>query len=125
MSIFPVTRWSSFIELAALEGRKDIGEDTRERASQALNALCEIYWRPIYAYARMKVKSPEEAQDLTQTFFLELLKKNLVARTDRRMTKFRTFLLAQFDYVLSNEWREGIGFARLPQIGYRVARAAL
>ena len=105
MSNFPVTRWSSVDQLAALEGRQDIGENTRERASQALNALCEIYWRPIYAYARMKVKSHEEAQDLTQTFFFEFLKKNLVARADRQMTKFRTFLLAQFDYVLSNEWR--------------------
>ena len=105
MSNFPVTRWSSVVQLAAIEGRKDIGEDTRERASQALNALCEIYWRPIYAYARMKVKSPEDAQDLTQTFFLELLRKNLVARADRQMTKFRTFLLAQLDYVRCNEWR--------------------
>ena len=53
----------------------------------------------------MKVKSPEEAEDLTQTFFLELLRRNLVARADRQITKFRTFLLAQFDYLLSNEWR--------------------
>jgi RNA polymerase sigma-70 factor (ECF subfamily) len=42
---------------------------------------------------------------LTQAFFQELIEKDWVARADRSKTKFRTFLLTHFKYVLSNEYR--------------------
>jgi DNA-directed RNA polymerase specialized sigma24 family protein len=105
MSNFPATRWSSVIQVAALKNAENLEPGREKKADQALEALCNIYWVPIYAYARLKGKTHEEAQDLTQTFFLEVFRKSLVSRADRSRTKFRTFLLAQFDYVLANEWR--------------------
>ena len=39
----------------------------------ALGELCRIYWYPLYAYIRRRGRTPEEAQDLTQGFFLHLL----------------------------------------------------
>jgi len=39
----------------------------------ALGELYRIYWYPLYAYVRRRGHAPEEAQDLTQGFFLHLL----------------------------------------------------
>ena len=39
----------------------------------ALSELYRIYWYPLYAYVRRRGHTPEEAQDLTQGFFLHLL----------------------------------------------------
>ena len=36
----------------------------------ALGELCGIYWYPPYAYIRRRDQTPEEAQELTQCFFL-------------------------------------------------------
>jgi len=33
-------------------------------AQKALAELCELYWRPLYAFARRRSHSPEDAQDL-------------------------------------------------------------
>jgi DNA-directed RNA polymerase specialized sigma24 family protein len=91
MSGFPTSIWTKLI----------YGD-----SPEALNRLCQTYWYPLYAYARSRGHSHEQAEDLTQLFFLELIEKRLVARADRKMTKFRTFLLTHFDYVISNEWRK-------------------
>ena len=40
----------------------------------ALAELYEIYWLPLYAFARRRGRSPHDAQDLTQGFFLSLVK---------------------------------------------------
>jgi hypothetical protein len=37
-------------------------------AEEALEELCRIYWRPLYAFARRQGCDPEEARDLTQGF---------------------------------------------------------
>ena len=39
----------------------------------ALGELYRIYRYPLYAYVRRRGYAPEEAQDLTQGFFLHLL----------------------------------------------------
>jgi RNA polymerase sigma-70 factor (ECF subfamily) len=73
-------------------------------ARQALEALCQTYWYPLYAYARRRVLDIAEAQDLTQSFFAELLEKDyLVAATPER-GRFRAFLLTAFKHFLSKQW---------------------
>ncbi len=116
MSDFPETCWTAIVQRAARheDGRWD------ETTSAALNALCESYWYPIYAYARAWGKNHHEAEDLTQTFFQELIANRWVARADRSKTRFRTFLLTHFKYVLSNAYRaeqavkRGGGLEHLP-----------
>jgi RNA polymerase sigma-70 factor (ECF subfamily) len=81
---FTTTHWSAV--LAA-------GEEDSPGAAQALETLCRSYWYPLYAYVRRRGYGPEDAQDLTQDFFAQLLRKNYPARADRAKGKFRSFLL--------------------------------
>jgi len=69
----------------------------------ALAELCRLYWYPLYVFARRRGLSPEDAQDLTQGFFLHLLEHRALAHVDRHKGKFRSFLLASFQNYLSIE----------------------
>ena len=84
---FPNTRWSMWHEAVHLDG---------EQASTALEQICTAYWYPLYAFARRKGQSPEDASDLTQSFFANLLEKNWLADADQQRGKLRTFLLTSF-----------------------------
>jgi RNA polymerase sigma factor (sigma-70 family) len=94
---FPHTHWS--VVLTA--GRADT-----QRAHAALARLCETYWYPLYAYARRRGNSPEDAQDLTQEFFARLLERNTVAQADPERGRFRSFLLASLKNFLVHEWEK-------------------
>ena len=69
----------------------------------ALSELCRIYWYPLYAYVRRRGHAPEEAQDLTQGFFLHLLEHKTLGRADPLKGKFRSFLLGSLQNYLSSE----------------------
>ena len=73
---FETTHWS----LVVAAGRSSSAEK-----QHALAALCERYWRPLYAYVRRQGYTVEQAQDLTQEFFCRLLEKNVLkaARRER------------------------------------------
>jgi RNA polymerase sigma-70 factor (ECF subfamily) len=88
------THWS--VVLAA-------GEQNSPRAAAALETLCRRYWYPLYAYIRRRGHAPEDAQDLTQDFFLQLLRKNYPARADRAKGKFRSFLLHALNQFLADQ----------------------
>lgn len=92
---FAVTRWS--VVVAA--GRND-----SKQSHVALEELCRVYWYPLYAYARRRGHSPEDAQDLTQAFFARLLEHNWIARADPQRGRFRSFLLSAMSHFLSDEW---------------------
>ena len=81
---FPATHWS-----AILTARDPVSPS----AAAALDKLCASYWYPLYAYLRRWGHAPEEAKDLTQGFFANLLERNLVAAADRDKGRFRSFLL--------------------------------
>jgi RNA polymerase sigma-70 factor (ECF subfamily) len=70
---------------------------------QALTALCEAYWYPLYAYVRRSGYNPHDAEDLTQGFFARLLEKNVLASADPVKGKLRTFLLACAGHFLADE----------------------
>ncbi len=91
---FATTHWS--VVLAAGQGKSP-------QASEALEKLCRWYWYPLYAYVRRRGYRPQDAQDLTQSFFTALLAGSYVARADRERGRFRTFLLCAFDNFLHNE----------------------
>jgi RNA polymerase sigma-70 factor (ECF subfamily) len=91
---FATTRWSQV--LAAGHAPTD---DSRE----ALSRLCEVYWYPLYAYVRRWGYGADEAQDLTQEFFVRLLEKHYLRAADPARGRFRSFLLASLKHFLSNE----------------------
>ena len=74
-------------------------------ASRALAALCENYWFPLYAFVRRAGYSAEDAQDLTQEFFVRLLAENYLAVADRQRGRFRSFLLGAMKHFLAKEER--------------------
>ena len=75
-----------------------------ESARQALAALCEAYWPPLYAFLRHRRYNSADAQDLVQGFFVQLLAQNALSRADREKGRLRTFLLASLQNFLSNEY---------------------
>lgn len=74
--------------------------------SQALAALCEAYWYPLYAYVRRRGLDAHEAQDLTQEFFAHLLDSEAVSVASPERGRFRSFLLASLHNFLANHWRK-------------------
>ncbi|HOX57375.1 MAG TPA: sigma-70 family RNA polymerase sigma factor [Candidatus Paceibacterota bacterium] len=92
---FVTTHWS--VVVAA--GRSDT-----TRAHAALEKLCRAYWFPLYAYARRRGYSVEDAQDLTQEFFARVLEHHWLARADQARGRFRTFLLTAMERFMANEW---------------------
>ena len=92
--LFATTHWSVVLATA--------GED-QPQATAALEQLCQTYWYPLYAYVRRRGYSPEDAQDLTQQFFLRFLRKNYPAQADRAKGRFRSFLLLTLNHFLSDE----------------------
>lgn len=82
---FATTRWS--LILCCGNGAKPTDE-----AHQALTELCRIYWRPVFAFVCRRGYSVPDAQDLTQDFFVTLLKGNLLSLADPRRGRFRSLL---------------------------------
>src|ERR1700744_2612215 len=69
----------------------------------ALAELCRLYWYPLYLFTRLSGHSPDDAQDLIQGFFLDLLEHRAPMGVDRLKGKFRSFLLASLQNSLSDE----------------------
>src|SRR4051794_29545166 len=76
---FNTTRWSLVIRA------REAGPDAR----RALSELCSLYWYPLYAFVRRNGYSQDDAEDLTQTFFAQLLEKCLVGAAKREKGRFR------------------------------------
>jgi RNA polymerase sigma-70 factor (ECF subfamily) len=72
-------------------------------AHQALSKLCGAYWYPVYAYVRRLGHSHEEAEDLTQGFFMRILDKHSLRDFDRERGRFRSFLLGALKHFIANE----------------------
>ncbi len=91
---FATTRWTLVIKA---------GRETTPGGRDALAQLCELYWPPLYAYARRRGYSVEQSQDLTQAFFARFLEKHDVQDADERLGRFRSFLLTAFKHFIANE----------------------
>ena len=91
---FVTTRWS--LILSAASGSEE------QKARDALAELCRTYWRPIFSFVRARGHSIEDAQDLTQDFFVTILKKNWLHHADRDRGRFRSLLLKSLQNFLVN-----------------------
>jgi DNA-directed RNA polymerase specialized sigma24 family protein len=93
MQHFVTTRWSLVVSAGA--ERTPVGQE-------ALAALCELYWYPLYAYLRRRGHDADDAQDWTQGFFAYLLEHHALQAADRSRGRFRSFLLASLNHYVSN-----------------------
>lgn len=92
---FASTRWT--LVLAAGDSQL-----SSHAGAEALSDLCRIYWRPLYLFLRREGVGLEDAQDLTQGFFAELIRDRSYRRADRERGRFRSFLLGALKHFLAN-----------------------
>ncbi len=90
---FPTTHWSRVNAAGTLADPV---------ARKALEGLCRDYWFPLYAFIRRRGHSPEEAEDIVQGFFADLLERGSLASLDRSKGRFRAFLRAACEHYLAN-----------------------
>ncbi len=93
--VFATTRWSLILSAA----NSASGE---QEARDALAELCRTYWRPIFLFVSRHGHSMEDAQDLTQDFFVKVLEHNWLEHADRNRGRFRSFLLKSVQNFLIN-----------------------
>jgi DNA-directed RNA polymerase specialized sigma24 family protein len=103
---FLTTHWS------LIDGVKE--HTDKDRA--LIGLLLERYWKPVYCYLRRKGYDNEQAKDLTQDFFHEVvLSRSLIERADQSKGRFRSFLLHALNNYLVDEQRKEMAQKRIPQ----------
>jgi RNA polymerase sigma factor (sigma-70 family) len=92
---FPLTRWS------VIDAARSSDEAERVRA---MDTLCAAYWKPVYKYIRLRWNRPaDDAQDLTQGFFVQLIERGLLEKFDPAKSRLRTYLRVCVDSFVMNE----------------------
>jgi RNA polymerase sigma factor (sigma-70 family) len=99
---FTTTHWSVVLE----------AQGESPAAHEALEKLCRIYWRPIYAFLRRQGVGPEEAEDITQGFFAQLLERKSFDAVRKEKGRLRSYLLAALKYFVADEQRRAMAIKR-------------
>jgi len=99
---FATTHWSVVVE----------AQGESPAAQEALETLCRIYWRPIYSFVQRQGIGPEEAEDLTQGFFADLLERRSLSAVRKEKGRFRSYLLGALKYFLADERRRAMAIKR-------------
>ena len=99
---FATTHWSLVL----------IAQGQSAAAEEALEELCRIYWRPLYAFARREGSDSEQARDLTQGFFQLLLTRRDFDAARRERGRLRSYLLVSFKHFLGGERRREMTIKR-------------
>jgi RNA polymerase sigma-70 factor (ECF subfamily) len=103
--VFLTTHWSLIEDIKS--------KDDKDRA--LMDLLLNRYWKPVYCYLRGKGYDNEQAKDLTQGFFHEVvLNRNLVRRADQCKGRFRSFLLHALNQYLINVQTAELTRKRIP-----------
>jgi len=95
---FRATRWSLVARAAS---------PAEPAARAALEELCRLYWQPLHAFACRGGMSPTDAEDATQSFFAEFLRRERFAVADPERGRLRTFLCTAFSNHLRDLHRRG------------------
>jgi RNA polymerase sigma factor (sigma-70 family) len=94
-NLFASTRWTIVYQAAD-------SKTSSEHALNALSELCQIYWRPVYFFLRRQGIGPHDAQDLTQSFFADLIEDRTYARAEEMKGRFRSFLLGTLKHFVAH-----------------------
>jgi RNA polymerase sigma-70 factor (ECF subfamily) len=119
---FPTTLWSSILRGTA--------EDPAMRRA-ALEKLFRLYWKPVYCCVRFGWNAAEEeAKDVVQNFFVDLLERDFLRDIDPSKGRFRSFIRGALKNFMLNAKRDaarlkrGGGAAIVPLEGIEDVRAA-
>jgi RNA polymerase sigma factor (sigma-70 family) len=99
---FTTTHWSVVLE----------AQGESPAAQEALEKLCRTYWRPIFAFLRRQGLPPEQAEDITQGFFAQLLERRSLDAVRKEKGRLRSYLLAALKYFLADEQRRAMAVKR-------------
>ncbi len=103
---FLTTHWSLIEDIKSKE----------DKNRALIGLLLDRYWKPVYCYLRQKGHDNEQAKDLTQGFFHEVvLNRNLVQRSEQCKGRFRSFLLHALNQYLIDRKREQRAHKRIPK----------
>ena len=103
---FLTTHWS-LIEKA---------QSSEEGSRELVGLLLKKYWKPVYCYLRRKGHDNEQAKDLTQGFFHEVvLGRGLIKKADQSKGRFRPYLLLALNRYLINIREEETAQKRIPK----------
>jgi len=100
---FRTTRWTVVVTA---------GDRSSPESDAALAHLCQTYWLPVYAFIRKRGHSPEQAQDLTQSFFVRFLGRNDAGRARRDRGRFRCFLMTAVENFVRDEHARAVRLKR-------------
>jgi len=99
---FTTTHWS-----VVLEAQRE-----SPAAQEALEKLCRTYWRPIFAFLRRQGLPPDEAEDITQGFFAQLLERRSFDAVRKEKGRLRSYLLGALKYFVADEQRRATAIKR-------------
>src|SRR5438067_12505456 len=99
---FTTTHWS--VVLTA--------QDESPAAHEALEKLCRTYWRPICSFVQRQGFGLEEAKDITQGFFAQLLERRSFNAVRKEKGRLRSYLLGALKYFLADEQRRAMAIKR-------------
>jgi RNA polymerase sigma-70 factor (ECF subfamily) len=93
-SPFPATRWSLIVS-------------NGENREAVMNELCQLYWQPLYTFARRTGLAIEDAEDITQRFFQDLMhdESTLLQEANPGAGKLRTLFLRVLQRRISDHRR--------------------
>lgn len=105
---FLTTHWSLVDDIDAC--------DDADKSRALVGLLLKRYWKPVYCYLHRKGYDNEQAKDLTQGFFHEVvLGRGLIQKADRSKGRFRTFLLTALSRYLISTREYETARKRIPQ----------
>ena len=103
---FLTTHWSLIDDIKARP----------EQNTALIGLLLETYWKPVYCYLRRRGYHNEQAKDLTQDFFHEVvLNRQLLSRADQAKGRFRSYLLHALKQYVINKERDERAQKRIPR----------
>ena len=104
---FRTTHWTAI---------EEIGSNDETDSAALVSELLKNYWKPVYCYLRHKGHNNEQAKDLTQEFFLEVvLNRHLIERADSSKGSFRSLLLHALHQFLISGKRKETAAKRIPK----------
>jgi len=104
---FLTTHWSAI---------EDAVSEDEDKNQALIGLLLKRYWKPVYCYLRRQGYDNEQAKDLTQGFFHEVvLGRGLVEKADQSKGRFRSFLLIALNRYLIDVKNEEVARKRIPK----------
>lgn len=90
---FPTTQWSIIMRLKSSDASE---------AREAVEEIFQLYRYPLYGFLRSGGLQHEDAEDVLQSFFERMLRKDALGDADPARGKLRTYLLTALSRFRSN-----------------------